>query len=132
VYGEHTVGPLLHQLGSGERALLDALARRGVPVPEVDPPTYRPLRGFHRIAESAPGRRSVASDPAGSPVGQAPRVTTSTVRSMASSSAPRAGVAASSSSRRRRAARASARVRASQGTPNGASRRWKATPRQPP
>jgi Clp amino terminal domain, pathogenicity island component len=49
VYGEHTVGPLLHQLGSGERALLDALARRGVPVPEVDPPTYRPLRGFHRI-----------------------------------------------------------------------------------
>ena len=49
VYGEHEVGPLLHRLGSGERALLDALARRGVPVPEVDPPTYRPLRGFHRI-----------------------------------------------------------------------------------
>ena len=49
VYGEHTVGPLLHELGSGERALLDALARRGVPVPEVDPPVYRPLRGFHRL-----------------------------------------------------------------------------------
>jgi Clp amino terminal domain, pathogenicity island component len=52
VYGEHEVGPLLHQLGSGERALLDALARRGVPVPEVDPPAYRPLRGYHRIEVS--------------------------------------------------------------------------------
>jgi hypothetical protein len=49
VYGEHEVGPMLHGLGSSEQALLKALARRGVPVPEVDPPTYRPLRGFHRI-----------------------------------------------------------------------------------
>jgi ATP-dependent Clp protease ATP-binding subunit ClpA len=49
VYGEHTVGPLLHELGSDERALVDALARRGVPVPEVDPPAYRPWRGRHRI-----------------------------------------------------------------------------------
>jgi hypothetical protein len=49
VYGEHEVGPMLHGLGSSEQALLEVLARRGVPVPEVDPPAYRPLRGFHRI-----------------------------------------------------------------------------------
>ena len=47
VYDEHAVSPLLRQLGSSERALVDA--RRGVPVPEVDPPVYRPRRGFHRI-----------------------------------------------------------------------------------
>jgi hypothetical protein len=49
VYGEHAVGPLLHRAGAGEQALLDALARRGVPVPTVDPPVYRPMRGHHRI-----------------------------------------------------------------------------------
>jgi Clp amino terminal domain, pathogenicity island component len=49
VYDEHAVSPLLRQLGSSERALVDALARRGVPVPEVDPPVFRPWRGFHRI-----------------------------------------------------------------------------------
>ena len=105
VYGEHTVPELLYEVGASERALLDALARRG-PGP---PPPARVLAAV-----------------------QAPRVATSTVSSIASSTAPSAGVAASSSSRRRRAARASTRVRASQGTPNGASSRWKATPRQPP
>jgi hypothetical protein len=49
VYGEHAVGPLLHRAGANEQALLDALARRGVPVPAVDPPVYRPMRGHHRI-----------------------------------------------------------------------------------
>jgi hypothetical protein len=49
VYDEHAVSPLLRQLGSSERALVDALARRGVPVAEVDPPVFRPWRGFHRI-----------------------------------------------------------------------------------
>jgi hypothetical protein len=49
VYGEHAVAELLHRAGAGERALLDALARRGVTVPAVDPPVYRPMRGHHRI-----------------------------------------------------------------------------------
>jgi len=49
VYGEHAVGPLLRRVGSSEQALLDALARRGVPVPAVDPPVYRPWRGRRRI-----------------------------------------------------------------------------------
>jgi Clp amino terminal domain, pathogenicity island component len=49
VFDEHAVSPLLRQLGSSERALVDALARRGVRVPEVDPPVFRPWRGFHRI-----------------------------------------------------------------------------------
>jgi ATP-dependent Clp protease ATP-binding subunit ClpA len=49
VYGEHTVPELLYEVGASEQALLDALARRGVQVPAVDPPTYRPWRGHHRI-----------------------------------------------------------------------------------
>jgi hypothetical protein len=49
VYGEHGVGELLHGAGANEQALLDALARRGVPVPAVDPPVYRPMRGHHQI-----------------------------------------------------------------------------------
>jgi ClpA/ClpB-like protein len=49
VYGEHTVAELLHEVGANEQALLDALARRGVAVPTVDPPVYRPWRGHHRI-----------------------------------------------------------------------------------
>jgi hypothetical protein len=49
VYGEHAVAPMLHRTGAGEQALLDALARRGVPVPAIDPPLYRPMRGHHRI-----------------------------------------------------------------------------------
>jgi hypothetical protein len=49
VYGEHAVAGLLHHVGASEQDLLDALARRGVPVPAVDPPVHRPMRGHHRI-----------------------------------------------------------------------------------
>jgi Clp amino terminal domain, pathogenicity island component len=50
VYEElYPVPGLLHEIGSSERALVDALARRGVPVPAVDPPVYKPMRGHHRI-----------------------------------------------------------------------------------
>jgi hypothetical protein len=49
VYGEHGVAELLHGAGASEQALLEALARRGVPVPAVDPPVYRPMRGHHRV-----------------------------------------------------------------------------------
>ena len=52
VYGEHAVGPLLHRADASEQALLDALARRGVPVPAADPPVYRPMRGHRRIEVS--------------------------------------------------------------------------------
>jgi ATP-dependent Clp protease ATP-binding subunit ClpA len=43
------IAELLHAAGTSARALVDALARRGVAVPAVDPPVYRPLRGHHRI-----------------------------------------------------------------------------------
>jgi Clp amino terminal domain, pathogenicity island component len=50
VYSEHaSLASLLHHLGSSQRDLLEALARRGVRVPEVDPPAYRPWRGLRRI-----------------------------------------------------------------------------------
>ena len=49
IYSEQMIAPLLHQHGSSQQPLLEALARRGVPVPEVDPPTYRPWRGQQRI-----------------------------------------------------------------------------------
>ena len=49
VYSEHEIAPLLLRVGSSQQALLAALARRGVPVPEVDPPAYRPWRGRGRI-----------------------------------------------------------------------------------
>jgi ATP-dependent Clp protease ATP-binding subunit ClpA len=49
IYGEHTVPELLHEVGASEQTLLDALARRGVAVPAVDPPVYRPMRGHHRV-----------------------------------------------------------------------------------
>jgi Clp amino terminal domain, pathogenicity island component len=35
----------LHHLGAPQPAVLDGLRRRGVPVPEVEPPLYRPWRG---------------------------------------------------------------------------------------
>ena len=49
VYGEYDIAPLLLWVGSSQEALLEALARRGVQVPAVDPPVYRPWRGDHRI-----------------------------------------------------------------------------------
>ena len=49
IYSEYAIAPLLHRLGSSEQDLLEALARRGVRVPEVDPPLYRPWRGHQRI-----------------------------------------------------------------------------------
>jgi hypothetical protein len=49
VYGDHVLAPLLHRAGSSEQALLAALARRGVPVPEADPPAYRPWRGGRHV-----------------------------------------------------------------------------------
>jgi ATP-dependent Clp protease ATP-binding subunit ClpA len=49
IYSEDAIAPLLHRLGSSQQDLLDALARRGVRVPEVDPPLYRPWRGHQRI-----------------------------------------------------------------------------------
>ena len=49
MYGEPAVAPLLARAGSSQQALLEALARRGVRVPEVDPPAYRPWRGHHRV-----------------------------------------------------------------------------------
>jgi Clp amino terminal domain, pathogenicity island component len=39
----------LHHLGATQPATLDALRRRGVRVPEVEPPLYRPWRGHHRV-----------------------------------------------------------------------------------
>jgi hypothetical protein len=52
VYGEQAVAPLLHRVGADPPALLAALARRGVRVPEVDPPAYRPWRGHRRVEVS--------------------------------------------------------------------------------
>jgi hypothetical protein len=49
VYGEHELAPLLRRAGADEPALLAAMARRGIPVPEVDPPAYRPWRGMRRV-----------------------------------------------------------------------------------
>jgi ATP-dependent Clp protease ATP-binding subunit ClpA len=49
VYGEDAVAPLLRRVGASEQALLEALARRGVQVPAVDPPVYRPWRGRRRV-----------------------------------------------------------------------------------
>lgn len=46
------VAPYLHSLGISASALVDALARRGVPTPPLEPPTYRPWRG-HRTVEVA-------------------------------------------------------------------------------
>ena len=52
VYGEQVVASLLHRAGSSQQALLEALARRGVRVPEVDPPAFRPWRGHRRVEVS--------------------------------------------------------------------------------
>jgi hypothetical protein len=49
VYDDHGMAGPLHHLGASQPAILQALRRRGVRVPEVDPPLYRPWRGHHRI-----------------------------------------------------------------------------------
>jgi len=49
VYEDYGVTGLLHHLGASQPAILEALRRRGVRVPEVDPPLYRPWRGHRRI-----------------------------------------------------------------------------------
>jgi ATP-dependent Clp protease ATP-binding subunit ClpA len=52
VYEDNGVAGQLHHLGASQQAILDALRRRGVRVPDVDPPRYRPLRGHHRVEVS--------------------------------------------------------------------------------
>jgi Clp amino terminal domain, pathogenicity island component len=42
----------LHHLGAPQPAVLDGLRRRGVPVPEVEPPLYRPWRGGGEVEVS--------------------------------------------------------------------------------
>jgi Clp amino terminal domain, pathogenicity island component len=49
LYEEYGVAVRLHPLGASQAAILEALRRRGVGVPEVDPPAYRPWRGHHRV-----------------------------------------------------------------------------------
>jgi len=49
VYEDYGVAGQLHHLGVSQPAILEALRRRGVRVPEVEPPLYRPWRGHHRI-----------------------------------------------------------------------------------
>jgi ATP-dependent Clp protease ATP-binding subunit ClpA len=50
IYEEHGWAvQQLHHLGASQAAILEALRRRGVGVPEVDPPAYRPWRGHHRM-----------------------------------------------------------------------------------
>lgn len=49
VYDDHGMAGSLHHLGASQPAILQALRRRGVRVPEVDPPLYRPWRGHHRV-----------------------------------------------------------------------------------
>jgi ATP-dependent Clp protease ATP-binding subunit ClpA len=49
VYVDGGVGDVLHQHGASRQAILDALRRRGVRVPEVEPPPYRPWRFVQRI-----------------------------------------------------------------------------------
>jgi ATP-dependent Clp protease ATP-binding subunit ClpA len=49
VYADDGVAARLHHLGASQPAVLEALRRRGVRVPEVEPPAYRPWRGEHRV-----------------------------------------------------------------------------------
>src|SRR5919197_3867618 len=46
---DDTVPALLRRHGATVKALLDELRRRGVAVPDLDPPAYRPWRGHHRV-----------------------------------------------------------------------------------
>jgi hypothetical protein len=50
VYSENgVVASLLHHFGTSQEGVVDALRRRGVRVPDVDPPGYRPWQGHRRI-----------------------------------------------------------------------------------
>jgi hypothetical protein len=49
VYNDHGMAGSLHHLGATQPAILEALGRRGVRLPEADPPLYRPWRGHHRV-----------------------------------------------------------------------------------
>jgi Clp amino terminal domain, pathogenicity island component len=51
VYADDGLAWLLHHYGASQQVLLDALRRRGVHIPDLDPPPYRPWRGWgqHRI-----------------------------------------------------------------------------------
>lgn len=49
VYEDDGVAGWLHHLGASRPAILETLRRRGVRVPEVEPPPYRPWRGDHRV-----------------------------------------------------------------------------------
>jgi hypothetical protein len=49
VYEDDGVAARLHHLGASQPAILEALRRRGVRVPEVEPPHHRPWRGDRRV-----------------------------------------------------------------------------------
>ncbi|SRR6266508_1275090 len=49
VYAEYEVAQLLHHLGVSQQAVLAALRQRGIRVPNVEPPPYRPWRGHRRV-----------------------------------------------------------------------------------
>jgi hypothetical protein len=49
VYEDDGMAARLHSLGASQPAILEALRRRGVRVPEVEPPAYRPWRGEHGV-----------------------------------------------------------------------------------
>jgi hypothetical protein len=49
LYEEYGVAVRLHPRGASQAAILEALRRRGIGVPEVEPPLYRPWRGHHRV-----------------------------------------------------------------------------------
>jgi len=49
IYSEHAVASLLDYLGVSQTSLLNELHHRGIRVPDVDPPAYKPWRGHHEI-----------------------------------------------------------------------------------
>jgi ATP-dependent Clp protease ATP-binding subunit ClpA len=55
VYEENGLVPhAWHRLGASRAAILDALRRRGVRVPDVDPPEHRPTRGIAASRSTRP------------------------------------------------------------------------------
>jgi ATP-dependent Clp protease ATP-binding subunit ClpA len=50
IWDAHGVSSVLHdQYGASAAEVVAALRRRGVRVPEADPPVYRPMRGYRRV-----------------------------------------------------------------------------------